>query len=446
MNRLFILSLYLIFTTALNISCSGDSTTASELTEGTDSCKNRFCIEVPSPFDVPLFDPETDSIDLYVIKVNDQYGYMNRTGEIVLQPQWQKAYPFQNGVAAVWMPAGGVDQAYINEEGAYIWKEEDLGAYTSTGFYEGLCSFGIHENDKFRHGFMNLDGKAVIPPIFNRTGDFHEGMAWVMIMDPPTDGEISYRLSDDEKNKREYYGFINKKGEIVADLEYHSVYDFQEGFAVVGMGRDHWGRTYGLINTKGEVVLPIEYDQLGFFGEDGLCPVKKDDLFGFIDTNMNVAIDFQFDFVEEFHEGFAPFAIPNPEKDFRQLYGLINRQGEIVVEAIHEDMYYVGEGFWQVGDYEAHGLIDTTGKEIYPKTSTEMIVFNEGLAPVGIDGKIGFINTSGTVVIEPQWDNVMGFENGLCMVINNGMFWHAKPETEFGYINKKGEYVWPMTK
>ena len=116
------------------------------------------------------------------------------------------------------------------------------------------------------------------------------------------------------------------------------------------------------------------------------------------------------------------------------------------MEAVHADMYYVGEGLWQVGTYNANGLIDTTGKEIYPTTSTEMIVFDEGLAPVGINGKVGFINTKGEIVIEPQWDNVMEFENGLCMVINGGMFWHAKAHTEFGYINKKGEYVWPMTK
>ena len=60
-------------------------------------------------------------------KLSWRYGYIDKTGALVIQPQFDLADPFVGGVASVrftigvW--GGGYDKVgYIDRSGRYIWK------------------------------------------------------------------------------------------------------------------------------------------------------------------------------------------------------------------------------------------------------------------------------------------------------------------------------------
>ena len=78
-------------------------------------------------------------------------------------------------------------------------------------------------------------------------------------------------------SKKEKYGFIDKKGNVVVKPKYEWAYQFSDGLAVVSQD----GK-YGFINTKGKVAIKLKYDSASSFSE-GLACVSKDGKNSFID-------------------------------------------------------------------------------------------------------------------------------------------------------------------
>ncbi len=116
---------------------------------------------------------------------NDKWGYKNKKGEIVIEPQFDYADDFSEGLAAIKI---GGKWGYINKEGKYVINPEfDKVDY----FSEGLAAVKI----RGKWGYINTEGKFVIEPKFDWVSPFSKGLAEVKVGD------------------KNYY--INKKGEIV---------------------------------------------------------------------------------------------------------------------------------------------------------------------------------------------------------------------------------------
>ena len=53
----------------------------------------------------------------------------------------------------------------------------------------------------------------------------------------------------------------------------------------------------------------------------------------------------------------------------------------------------------------------------------QVMNFSEGLAAVWLhNGKWGFVNEKGTLVIPAEFDDVSSFDEGVCRVVNNGLY------------------------
>lgn len=92
-------------------------------------------------------------------------------------------------------------------------------------------------------------------------------------------------------------------------------------------------------------------------------------------------------------------------------------------------------------------IIDSQGLTVatlndYKNKSIELATeFNNGLAAIKNENNLwGFIDVKGNIVIEPQFDNVSFFNENYCVVQVT-----KKRKTSVGIINKKGEFVFPLT-
>jgi hypothetical protein len=137
-----------------------------------------------------------------------------------------------------------------------------------------------------------------------------------------------------------------------------------------------------------------------------IAAIKLIDSYGFIDDKGDTIIQDQFDDVNVFSEGLCGVRIKN------QGYGYINSKGEIVIKPVYENV----------------------------------LQFLHGLAPVQVieDGKKmwGYIDKNGKMIIKPKYDTESSFyENDIAMV---GLEDIDKPD-KYGYINRKGEYIWEPT-
>lgn len=128
-------------------------------------------------------------------------------------------------------------------------------------------------------------------------GDFHNGLALVS----KKKGKIKESRSGLDISKDDLlYGYIDWYGDLVIPYRYREGAAFRDEYAIVGDGKN-----YGAINSRGKRVLPQKYLMLGAYGS-GLFPVlNKEGLWGYINREGRIQIEYQFDRVMPYSYGYA---------------------------------------------------------------------------------------------------------------------------------------------
>jgi hypothetical protein len=302
-------------------------------------------------------------------------------------------------------------------------------------FSEGLAP--VYENSSDpnqRAGFIDLDGKLVIPMTFDYVGNFNSGLAVA------------------SKNKK--VGYIDASGTYVIAPQFDYAEDFSEGVAAVCYSND--GFQCGYIDTKGKLITPLDITSMDYQtqaseGYFTACHGSMDDCrYIFTKTDGTPANFGSFTWAEPFSEGFAAVqqTVGNDS-----LWGFINKKGDLVVKPMFTWVGKFGSGLAPVciGTSTENctiGFINTSGEfeinpqyeyfEFYDSESSwgnyPQHGFFEGLARVMVDQKVGYIDSTGKMVIQPQFNYGGNFVNGLARVTVNG---------KMGFINKKGVLVVP---
>lgn len=344
---------------------------------------------------------ETDTLKLFVIEKNEKYGYIDRTGHIIIEPQFEEAHLFHEGLAYVQILGnnGKLKEYYINQIGKIVINQEF--ELCKSCFSEGLALIVIRDykgsyNDEYgwvyndKYGFIDKTGKCVINPQFGWAEEFHEGLSCVHI------GALG--LPDGK------HGYINHDGEFIIQPQFHRGESFSEGLASVEIG-DKWG----YIDKTGQTTIPIQFDKAYPFSE-GLARIQIDKKWGFIDKTGRIIINPTFDYAHDFHEGLAYVEIG--EKS-----GYINKSGQYTIMPQFETSNDNDEDRFSF-DSEYH-----------------VTDFSEGLAAVSIDGKYYFIEKSGRIAIAQPFYDVTCFHNGFARVWWNG-------EDDSSIIDKTGKIIW----
>lgn len=337
-----------------------------------------------------------------------------------------------------------------------------------------MSIFEIYTNKKY--GFINVEGKVVIRPQFEKVYKFSEGLAWASIqkgnellagfineagewaIEPSfsglglgvletihfAEGFAPVQATNGAGSKKML--FINKKGDPITDAIYDHAYPFSEGRALVV--RDG---LCGYIDHTGAEVIKCLYGKSSFWMgrnssfSEGLALVRfskeagfdenKEGNLGYINKEGDTVIEPQFIHANAFSEGFS--LVKNP--GYFEEYFFINRKGEATFERTTQISTYFEEGLADMYDEDSAsmGFIDATGEWVIPPQFTQTLRFSQGLAAVKSESpvlsKTGYIDRSGEVVIPGRFDTALSFENGLAMVEEDG---------KKGYINKSGAYVW----
>jgi len=387
---------------------------------------------------------------LFSVKVNGKYGYIDRSGRIVIEPQFRMPYPLLGELALVILDdrgyqglIGGLQDlsrfAYIDRTGKcviewlgnqdpcyihYILYHEPLQTPFPVDF--GLMNWGGGNLRPVpRWGFVNAQGETVIKGQFKNVSLFCNGFASIQVY------ATSFRdflLRDTDK-----FGFIDESGKIIVQPVYDEVGEFHEGFASVCRGK-----LYGYVDTTGKLSIPLQFDYASEFSE-GLALVGKSEKYGYIDTTGKVKISLNFDrykimwrsYPSSFSEGFASIAIGNR-------CGYIDKAGKTVVKPVFESAGDFSNGLADVVIDGKRGYIDKSGKVIIEPQFEWAGPFNsDGVAIVQIGKKQGCINRSGKILIDPQFDQIVQFVDGIACV---------RVDQKEGYIDMTGTFVWEPTK
>jgi len=152
-------------------------------------------------------------------------GYINKSWEFVIQPQFRKAAPFSEGLARVAVVEDEMEKlAFIDKQGKFVIPPTFNTDYdflrNSSNFSDGLAALseGLNPTQTKEQTFVYIDktGKIVLATEFFYAGEFHDGLA------------IVYNAETDR------WGFIDKTGKVVIPVQYRGVSSFSEGLALVG--------------------------------------------------------------------------------------------------------------------------------------------------------------------------------------------------------------------
>lgn len=277
------------------------------------------------------------------------HGYINTSGEIVIPCIYSTAYDFCAGIA----PVCKDDQwGVIDTNGEVVIP---FGEYESIGKFKDGMSV-VKKDGKF--GYIDSTGALVIPCEFDAAYDFGDGLACVYSVENRMCGYIDKTgtlviptfgygdgyyfedgLAPDYDWLKQKYGCIDKTGERVIPAEFDNIYGFSDGLSyAIKDGQ----RCY--IDKTGQIVI-TGYDG-GTFSE-GLAPVEDGDKYGYIDTNGEIVLPFQYDHAGSFNEGVAVFITKgrNGFEDGKQ--GVIDRTGDIIIPCEYDAITY-NEGYFSL--------------------------------------------------------------------------------------------------
>jgi hypothetical protein len=147
---------------------------------------------------------------------------------------------------------------------------------SATLFHEGLAAVGIAG----RVGFIDKSGKIAINPRFDNSLGFAEGLAPVKV-----DGK---------------WGYIDKRGAYVVRPRFHSALPFTQGLASACVS----SAQCGYIGRNGKFIIPPTYEDAAEFSE-GLARVMSNKRWGYINKEGTMIIEPQFDMATEFLKGSA---------------------------------------------------------------------------------------------------------------------------------------------
>ncbi len=157
---------------------------------------------------------------------------------------------------------------------------------------------------------------------------------------------------------------------------------------------------------EGELAFDAPFAD-GFSSSEGLCPVRKEQNWGYVDHTGKIVIPLTRDYFEvtPFHDSRAAIRT-------RDGWGFIDCRGSLVIKPAYKNC----------------------------------LPFSEGLAAVVVDNKIGFIDLDGKMIITPTFLRARSFSEGLAWVstekaglLDFGRFIDKAGKTIIGFDDPKSE-------
>jgi hypothetical protein len=338
--------------------------------------------------------------------------------------------------------------------------------------------------------FIDLNGNALFNQQYKSAAPFRDGLSWVLqndtfkviningstefSIDPNytiiypfahlKNGMLSFyscayplMLPSHCTNPQYYYeiqkGFVylidlkTKKELKLKDYIYSGPY--QEGLIAVGTKDKHTvlnltlkpeKAKYGFIDKNGIVKIKLTYDDVQDFSE-GLCAVKVDKFWKYINSSNQTIVNGKFDYAENFHENVA---IVSEGKKF----GLINKEGKYIIPPTYNFIEYIGNGKLNVYTKSKPGYFN----ERYYSTEGQCALFNINGAQISsfifqkfipvtdftliakINSKIYLTDYKGNIQKELEVDDFISTSHDRIVVVKNNLK---------GIMDKEGQWILP---
>jgi len=236
------------------------------------------------------------------------FGFIDKTGTVVIKPQFGMPLFFHEGLVEGYGEENrvlNIPLGYVDKSGKYVihLHEPGMAIQFLVGFSEGLArvsmwpAYADGRVGTATWGYIDHEGRWVIPRSFLAADDFHEGLAAVadkngvwgyidkagkFVIAPQFEGAQQFSGDLAAVRVSGKWGFINRQGELVIAPQFEKVGIFKDGMAVIGKGRKS-----GYIDRTGRITVPPTLDSAGQFS-DGLAQILTGSTYGVLDPHGKV--------------------------------------------------------------------------------------------------------------------------------------------------------------
>lgn len=258
-----------------------------------------------------IFYSNANSQDLIPFEKNKLWGYKNSYGNIKIAPQYDYALKFAFNYAIVLKndSAGAID----TNNNIIIPIIYDFVRLLDTT--EFLFGYKAKYFGEYFWGVIDVNRKIKIPPIY-RNITKRKGCYEVRKQVDSLIGKNSY---ENLRSPISFYGLLDSNGKTLIPCEYDYLSWLNDSLLDLSKGNDH-----ALFNKNGKQLTDFVYMVISKSSEEGLCKVRIGNKYGFIDYRGQIAIPIEFNFCEDFRNGFSIV-----QKD---RWGAIDRNGKTVIE------------------------------------------------------------------------------------------------------------------
>lgn len=385
---------------------------------------------------------------IYKVTTNGFLGIINRSGKVVLKPEWNKI-TYSNGYYVVSKKLWGgysyserfgltnlngdiileikYEDVKVIRDGLYKVKENDSwsifnneGRVTKESYdeieLEGtfiIVSKNGHKGRLNKHGekvIKSEDGDYLaLPSRFEWGNDFKDGIAKVFIngYENLVDGSFCLVIISEERMIT-----IDKSIEYIVSKDNIGNYIFVAD------------KKYGIIDHSGRILIEAKYKHLSHLaGELYIAGITKEgnhnNTYGIVDIEDTIILPFDYSTIRPYRG-----MIPNSRCLNDDEY--ITEQ-EILAEGDHWYVYKNG-----------YGLIDRNGNICIPSEYDDIQKFDNGFY-IKSNNKYGVVDSEYTIISEPKYSSIKSIGNGLWKVSIVTCQTYAREKEVYGILDSHGK-------
>ena len=284
--------------------------------------------------------------------------------------------------------------------------------YTAAGDFDAGAARVAHCGPRL-FGLVDRDGHLRVPHHYAWIGELRGGCRRI--------GRGAPDLCGDPP-KHALWGLLGDDGAVVLAPVAVAVRDMVDGRAAVERAAGRWN----LITRDGAMLLDDDADGCGTFG-DGLCPVRRGALWGYVDRDGGWAIEPRFADATAFAGGLAAVTEPGAGG-----WRLLARDGRLLGDARYAEVGACRDGLARVAIDGRWGFVDPAGAVVVPPRFDHADDFHDGRASVRAGDAWTWIDRAGALLGEPRFDRAFDFRGGVGLY-QRGAF--------YGFVAASGEVI-----
>lgn len=359
--------------------------------------------------------PQPANDYLYPIREGRKFGFINRSGTVVVSPRFDAVGDLREGRVSVYV---GSKAGYIDLAGKLVIEPK----YETAGeFRDGRAIVRVGT----QYSLIDPSGALIADLPYRVLGEFHQGLLRV---------QATGQVDAAGKKLPTRYGFVDRQGKTVIEPQFMTAGEFPDDPAdlpVAALNRD-----WCYFDRAGKIVLRVSMgpnlNDADLFA-NGRLRMKEGFTWGYKDASGAWAIPPRYNDAQNFDGGYA--AVQDGDK-----WIVIDVHGNRMPQdkkRIHVIGAYA-EGLALATDNGLLGWVDAQEHLAFPlRKYQKAFQFSNGLARFELDDLYGYLDKSGNIAIANKYDSAQDFDHGL-----------ARVDTRDGlaYINTKGVVVWQSGK